>query len=167
MGTVAYMSPEQARGEALDARADLFSFGTVLYEMATGRPAFTGNTAAVIHDAVLNRDPTPPTRWNSDLPADLERAISRSLEKDRELRYQTAAELRADLKRVKRDSESTSAASTLVIDPPARAAGEPAAGRAGTPAAGSVGEPGVRRVSGRRWLLVGAIGAALILAAVL
>ena len=106
VGTVAYMAPEQARGEDLDARADLFSFGAVLYEMATSRQAFPGNTAAVIHDAILNRDPVPPTRWNPDLPQDVERVIAKVLEKDREMRHQTAAELRADLKRAERDLES-------------------------------------------------------------
>ncbi|HSD72976.1 MAG TPA: protein kinase, partial [Thermoanaerobaculia bacterium] len=115
VGTVAYMAPEQARGQELDARADLFSFGAVLYEMATGRPAFPGNTAAVIHDAILNRDPVPPTRWNLQLPEDLDRVIATALEKDRELRYQTAAELRADLRRVKRSSES--AAKVAVAEP--------------------------------------------------
>src|SRR6202040_2859367 len=102
LGTIAYMSPEQARGEELDARTDLFSCGAVLYEMATGRMAFIGNSAAVIHEAILNRTPPPASRINQGLPAKLDEIIGKSLEKDRKLRYQSSAEIRADLQRLKR-----------------------------------------------------------------
>ena len=111
IGTVAYMSPEQARGEDLDARTDLFSLGAVLYEMSTGQAAFNGNTSAVIFDAILNRTPPSPSSVNPVLPAKLEEIVGKSLEKDRDLRYQTAAELRGDLKRLKRDTDSSRPAS--------------------------------------------------------
>jgi serine/threonine protein kinase len=141
VGTVAYMSPEQARGEPLDARTDLFSFGAVLYEMATGRRAFYGATTALIHDAILNRSPAPVASLNPQAPPDLDRIVTKALEKERDLRYQHATDMCADLKRVKRDTEALHT--------------------------GADSEPGTTHKSAaRRWLLIGA-AAVLLTAAVL
>jgi tetratricopeptide (TPR) repeat protein len=162
IGTVAYMSPEQARGQEIDARSDLFSFGEVLYEMATGTPAFSGLTPAVIFEGILTKQPTPAAHVNATVPVELDRIISKALEKDRETRYQSAAELRADLKRLKRETDTGRTLANM------GATGAPGATRAigATGAAGAIGAGAGANRRLRRLLLLGApVAASLVVIA--
>jgi len=166
LGTVAYMSPEQVRGENLDARSDLFAFGLVLYEMATGRQAFTGNTSGVIFVGILEREPLAPTRVNPDLPPKLEEIISKALEKDPQLRYQHASDLRSDLQRLKRDTDSGKSGSFRAAAVAASAASASATGIA-PPAARDSGSSAVAVVAQQHKgkLIAGAAMVALLVVA--
>ena len=164
LGTVAYMSPEQARGQDLDGRSDVFSLGLVLYEMVTGRQAFTGETTALIFDGILNRTPPAPSSINSDVPPDLERIIARSIEKDRDLRYQNAGDLAADLRALHRRSESGGTlAATAVVTPASGTQWPSVAAQTAAPPL-SAADTGPGGFPARRWLPIAA--AAVVIAGI-
>ena len=171
LGTVAFMSPEQVRGETLDARTDLFSFGLVLYEMATGHQAFTGSTTGVIQEAILNRDPAAVSRANPDIPEKLEEIIGKALEKDRNLRYQHASDMRADLARLKRDTDSSRTGArpavrgvTGDVSAGAHASGASRVSSVFTPATGVTAPAATSVAEKKRWPLFAAIGAIIAVA---
>ena len=163
VGTVAYMSPEQLAAKDLDARTDLFSFGAVLYEMATGRLAFPGNTAALIHDAILNRAPTPASQLNPILPTKLDEIITKALEKNQKLRYQHASEMRTDLQRLKRDTES---GRTAVVGSESRASASVAAASAVAPSAVQTPSVPTAKVATRslKWAVIAGAAVVVVLA---
>ena len=167
LGTIAYMSPEQARGQDLDGRSDVFSLGLVLYEMVTGRQAFAGETTAVVFDGILNRTPRAPSELNSDVPPDLERIIAKAIEKDRDARYQGAAELTADLRHLKRVTDSGGTLATVASMPVAGSTAWPsvAAQSASRMPAAPSGSPGQTQVPKRRWGTAAAAAAAVLLIA--